>query len=318
MRTLIDFDAAPVFAIPVRHGAGGLTVREGVLLEGPQGWGEFAPWPGSTPGDLTRWLTAATEPGTVGWPEPLRGDVPVAATIPAVDPVLAARLAADSGCTVAEVAVGAGSIDDDVARVVAVRDALGPGGAVRCDGGGRWDVETAVRAIGALVAAVGELQYVQRPCRDLTAVADVRRRVDVRLAVPVAADGADRTALAEAADVAVLAAAPLGGVRRALRVAETIGLQCVVASSYGTTIGLSASLALAGSLPVLPYACALGTRLLLDGDVVGDARSLIPRDGRLPVAPMPPGPDPALVARYAATDPATVERWRRLVRSVLD
>lgn len=316
VRTLIDFDTAPVFAIPVRYGAGGLTVREGVLLEGPQGWGEFAPWPGSTADELTRWLTAATEPGTVGWPEPLRGDVPIATTIPAVDPARAAALAAESGCAVAEVTVGTGPIDDDVARVVAVRDALGPGGAVRCDAGGRWDADTAIRAIGAIVDAVGDLQYVERPCREFGDVAAVRRQVGVRIAMP--AVGGDLDALADAADVAVLACAPLGGVRRALRVAETVGLPCVVTSTFGTSIGLAAGLALAGSLPALPYACALGTRALLDGDVVGEGRSLLPRNGRLPVAPMPPGPDPARVRRYAVTDPATVDGWRRLVRSVLD
>ena len=102
MRTLIDFDAALVFAIPFAHGPG---VREGVLLEGPQGWGEFSPLPGSTSDEVARWLTAATEPGTVAWPEPVRGRVPVAAAIPAVDDVLAGELARASGCATAEVAV---------------------------------------------------------------------------------------------------------------------------------------------------------------------------------------------------------------------
>ncbi|MEX3743304.1 O-succinylbenzoate synthase, partial [Mycolicibacterium porcinum] len=45
MQTLIDFDRAPVFAIPTVEPIGGLTVREGMLLEGPQGWGEFSPSP---------------------------------------------------------------------------------------------------------------------------------------------------------------------------------------------------------------------------------------------------------------------------------
>ena len=34
---------------------------------------------------------------------------------------------------------------DDLARVEAVRDALGPGGQVRVDANGGWDVDTAVR-----------------------------------------------------------------------------------------------------------------------------------------------------------------------------
>ncbi|EJZ06035.1 O-succinylbenzoate synthase, partial [Mycolicibacterium fortuitum subsp. fortuitum DSM 46621 = ATCC 6841 = JCM 6387] len=76
VQTLIDFDRSPVFAIPTVEPVGGLTVREGMLIEGPQGWGEFSPLPQA--GALGRWLTAATEPGTVGWPDPVRGRVPIA------------------------------------------------------------------------------------------------------------------------------------------------------------------------------------------------------------------------------------------------
>ncbi|MCW2589395.1 MAG: menC, partial [Mycobacterium sp.] len=41
MRTLIDFDNALAFAIPTLNRSGGTSIREGMLLEGPQGWGEF-------------------------------------------------------------------------------------------------------------------------------------------------------------------------------------------------------------------------------------------------------------------------------------
>jgi O-succinylbenzoate synthase len=40
----IDFDGARVYAIPMRARFRGITVREGVLLEGPAGWGEFCPF----------------------------------------------------------------------------------------------------------------------------------------------------------------------------------------------------------------------------------------------------------------------------------
>ena len=45
MKTLIDFETAAVFAIPMLDVAGHETVREGMLVEGPQGWGEFSPCP---------------------------------------------------------------------------------------------------------------------------------------------------------------------------------------------------------------------------------------------------------------------------------
>jgi O-succinylbenzoate synthase len=90
-----------------------------------------------------------------------------------------------------------------------------------------------------------------------------------------------------------------------------------VSSTHETSIGLAAGLAVAGALPELPFACALGTRLLMSGDVVSAARSLVPVDGCLPVAPMPPAPDDELVARYALTDPDRLAWWRKRLRANL-
>ena len=66
MKTLIDFDGALVVAIPVQGGFGESSPRECMLLEGPQGWGEFSPPQDATDRQAARWLTAAVEPGTVG------------------------------------------------------------------------------------------------------------------------------------------------------------------------------------------------------------------------------------------------------------
>ncbi|MED5814690.1 o-succinylbenzoate synthase [Mycolicibacterium sp. 050232] len=311
MQTLIDFDRAPVFAIPTIEPVGGLTVREGLLLEGPQGWGEFSPLPNERA--LVRWLTAATEPGTVGWPDPVRGRVPVAVTVPAVDADRAHQIAAASGCRTAAVEVGAGGLAQDVERVQAVRAGLGTGGAIRCDAKGRWDPDAAVTAIAALDRAADGLEFVTQPCQTLDELAQVRRQVEV----PIAAGDPIGLHLGEAADIAVLAAGPLGGARRALRVAEACGLPCVVSGTLETTIGLAAGLALAGALPRLEFACELGTRGLLAGDLVADSRSLVPVDGYLPVAPMPPAPQADRIERYALTDPARVAWWRERLQSAI-
>ena len=69
-----------------------------------------------------------------------------------------------------------------------------------------------------------------------------------------------------------------------------------------------------GALPELPFACELGTRSLLAGDVVAESRSLSAVDGYLPVAPMPPAPRPASIQRYAVTDPQRIAWWRDRIR----
>jgi O-succinylbenzoate synthase len=314
---LIDFDTAPVFAIPVLDAWGGRTVREGMLLEGPQGWGEFSPPPGCDDATAARWLTAAMEPGTVGWPDPVRGRVPVAVSVPAVPADAAFDMVARSGCRTAEVTVGATGQASaaDVARIRAVRAAVGADGAVRCAAHGRWDVDTAVRSIDRLAEAAGGLQFVEQPCRTSEETATVRREVTVPIAADAAllgAAGRPPSGWADAVDIAVLASGPLGGVRRALRVAEACGLPCTVSSSGETSVGLAAGVALAGVLRELPFACALGTGLLRDGDVVA-GRTLIPVDGHLPVAPMPPSPATDLLDRFALTDPDRLAWWRRRV-----
>jgi O-succinylbenzoate synthase len=313
VKTLIDFDAAPIFAIPMRSSA--QRPREGMLIEGPQGWGEFSPEDGRAHHVLARWLTAATEAGTVGWPDPVRGRVPVAVTVPATDAARAHEMVANAGCRTADVTVAErrGSLGDDIARVQAVRDALGPDAAIRCDAKGRWDVDAAVSAITALDRAADGLEFVAQPCRTLDELAEVRRKVDVRIAIDESVRDAQdpgELSLAEAADVVVLTCGPLGGVRRALRLAETYELPCVVVSTAATSIGAAAALALAGALPELLFACGLGTRLLLAGDLVSEQRSLAPIDGYLPVAPMPSAPDPDRIKQFAVTDQATIARWR--------
>lgn len=316
VQTLIDFDSAPIFAIPVTHGAAASDMREGMLIEGPQGWGEFSPRPDDR--SALRWLTAALEPGTVGWPDPVRGRIPIAVTVPAVDPASAHQIVADARCGTASVEVGAGTLADDIARVEAVRDALGAGGMLRCDVKGRWDVETATSAVAALDAAAGGLEFIEQPCRTIAELTQLRRQIDVRIAVDEAVRDAQdpvRLRIGEVADIAVLTCGPLGGARRALRVAEAIGLPCVVSSALETSIGLAAGLALAGALPELPLACELGTTSLLGGDLVARPRSLIAVDGYLPVAPMPPAPQPELLERYALTEPHRAAWWRDRLRA---
>jgi o-succinylbenzoate synthase len=317
----VDLAAARVYAIPLRTRFRGITVREGVLVEGPSGWGEFCPFPEYGDAESVAWLATAVEQATAGWPAPVRAQVPVNAIVPAVDPDRAHAVTTRSGCRTAKVKVAdhPGSLRDDVARVEAVRDALGPGGAVRVDANGAWDVDAAVAAIRQLDRAAGGLEYVEQPCRTLDELAAVRRRVDVRIAADESIRRADdpvAVAVAGAADVAVLKCSPLGGVRRAMQVAEAAGLPCVVSSALETSVGLAAGLALAAALPELTFACGLGSLSLLEGDVVPESASLRPVDGVLAVPAASPTPDPALLDAHAVADPAREAWWRDRIARV--
>jgi O-succinylbenzoate synthase len=291
-----------------------VTVREGVLLHGDAGWGEFSPFLEYGPAEVQPWLRAAREAADEGWPDPVRLTVPVNVTVPAVGPEHAAALVGDSsGCRTAKVKVAepGQSLGDEVARLEAVRDALGPSGRIRIDVNGLWSVDEAVTLIPVLDRAAGGLEYVEQPCATVEDLAALRRRVDV----PIAADESIRRAEdplrvrdLEAADVAVLKVQPLGGVRACLRIAEEIGMPVVVSSALETSVGIAAGLALAAALPDLPFACGLATVQLLTDDVV--VHSLLPLDGELPVVRPEVDPD-ALVRTQAPPD--RVEHWRQRV-----
>jgi O-succinylbenzoate synthase len=275
----------------------GITLREGALIEGPAGWGEFSPFAEYGPRECARWLACALEAALTGWPAPVRDRVPVNVTVPAVGPERAHAIVAASGCRTAKVKVAEPGQPEsaDLARVEAVRDALGPAGRIRVDANGGWDVDTAARMLGGL-AGFG-LEYAEQPCATLTELAELRRRTPV----PLAADESIRRAedplavrAAGAADIVVIKAQPLGGVRAGLEIAAACGLPAVVSSALESSVGLAAGVALAAALPELDHACGLATMSLLTGDVT--AEPLAETGGELPV-------------RMAVPDPAELERW---------
>jgi O-succinylbenzoate synthase len=294
----------------------GITVREGMLLRGDAGWGEFSPFLEYGARVAAPWLAAAREAAQQGWPAAVRTSIPVNVTVPAVGPEqAAAQVRASSGCRTAKVKVAepGQSLGEEQARLEAVRDALGPDGRIRIDVNGLWSVDEALKRIPVLARAAGGLEYVEQPVASVEDLAVVRRRTDVAIAADESIRRAEdpyRVRDLDAADVAVLKVQPLGGVRACLRIAEDIGLPVVVSSALETSVGIAAGVALAAALPDLPYACGLATVQLLADDVA--VEPLVPVDGSLPVSR--PQVDPAALVRLAA-DERRREHWQSRVRA---
>ncbi|WP_411374032.1 o-succinylbenzoate synthase [Arthrobacter sp. MPF02] len=311
--------AAHVVSLPMRVKFRGIMDRETLVLRGPAGWGEFGPFPEYGDAEASRWLAAAIEAAWHGFPEPLRTAVPVNATVPAVPagrvPEVLARFGRVDAVKV-KVAERGHSLDDDAARVAAVRSAL-PEAAIRVDANGGWDVPAAVEALTRL-AAVG-LEYAEQPVPTIEGLAEVRSRLRAAgVPVPVAADESVRkeddplrVARAGAADLIVVKVAPLGGVRRALDIVAEAGLPAVVSSALDTSVGIRAGLALAAALPELPYACGLGTVSLFESDVT--LEPLVADDGAIRLRD--PAADAGLLERYAAS-PERRDWWLDRLRRV--
>jgi O-succinylbenzoate synthase len=316
--------AAHVVRIPLAVRFRGVEQREALLLRGPAGWGEFAPFVEYDDAESARWLAAAIESA---WddapPSAVRDRVPVNATVPAVaaDDVPAV-LARYDGCTTVKVKVAERGqrLADDVARVAAVRDVLGPAGRIRIDANAAWSLDDAVPALRVL--ARYDLEYAEQPVTGIEGLRELRLAlaragIDVLLAADEAVRKATDPLLVAtrgAADVVVVKVAPLGGVRAALEVAGLLGTEhgipVVVSSALDTSVGIAAGVALAAALPDLPYACGLATVSLLAEDVA--ARPLRAVRGSLPTGRV--DADPERLATLAAP-PDRVTWWHdRLTR----
>ena len=307
--------SARVVALPMATRFRGIDTREALLFEGPEGWAEFSPFVEYADEEAAVWLAAAIDFAYRPQPAPVRDLVPVNATIPAVDaervPEVLARFA---GCRTAKVKVAepGRTLADDVARVRAVREAMGAEGRIRIDANGLWNVDEAEHAVHALNEF--DLEYVEQPCASVDELAELRRRVK-HMGIPVAADESVRkssdplaVARAKAADLLIVKAQPLGGVTHALQIVTAAGLPVVVSSALDTAVGLSQGVALAAALPALDYDCGLGTSSLFLDDVA----DLRPVDGSIGIGRV--SPDAAALDRLAA--PADRRDWwlERLAR----
>ena len=306
-------DAAVPFALPLRRTFRGVDVREGMLIEGLAGWGEFAPFADYSPQAAARWLASAIEAAFEGWPEPVREFVEVNAIIPELPAEQAQELAREAvarGCSTIKIKVG-GSPDLDIARVAVVRDVLdaafGPSiGRIRLDANAQWSLDQAIAMLERCTCY--GIEYAEQPCASLADLAVVRRETGMRIAVDEGirtSDNPGALELGDVADIAIIKPATLGGVRASLDLASALGMPVVVSGAMDSSVGLGTALALAGALPELAMASGLGTGALLADDLVNSP--VVPTEGMLNVGRIEPDAKALERARARVSDP---EHWR--------
>ena len=196
----------------------------------------------------------------------------------------AALQAIEAGFTTLKLKAGAERETLDlVARVRAIRAAVGADVRLRLDVNGAWDLPTAEERLEA-VARFG-IEYVEQPlpADDGAGAAELRRRVEV----PVAADEAAaslvavRRLLAEgAADVLVVKPARVGGPLAVAEIAEAAavrGVPVVLSTLFETGVGVASALVAAARLPRVvaarfpaPLAHGLATAGLLEHDLLDE------------------------------------------------
>lgn len=331
-----------VLKLPMVTRFRGITEREIMLFEGPDGWAEFSPFTEYDAAESSRWLRAALDftgllpgaaeagPSAVGPSADTAGQsaaaavrsVAVNATLPAcatseVESILARY--GPVGTVKAKVAEhGIDSLPADLERLREFRR-LFPSTSLRLDANAGYTLPEALRACAEF--AEFDLQYFEQPVAAVEDMARLREQLD-GLPVVLAADESIRKAedplrVAElgAAEVVIVKVQPLGGIAAARSIIEACGLPAVVSSALESSVGLAAGAQLAATLPRTPAsrellgehpACGLGTGRLFAEDVVSTDLSLRPVNGQIPVTRIVP--DPQRLERLAV-DQGRFDWW---------
>lgn len=235
-------------------------------------------------------------------PRPLE-QVPINALLSAGTPEELAREARErvrEGYATLKLKLGVEGIAEDVARVKAVREAVGPAVRLRGDANGAWDLPRAIAALEALRPF--DLEYLEQPvaeARDLAAL-------QARAILPVAADEsaldarAIRTLISErSVDWLILKPLALGGLLYTADLAQEArrtGIGVTLTSVLDRGIGTAGTLHLAAALG-LEAACGLSNTHLAPEHFLGSASDA----GCLALAPLGHGIrlDEAVLSREA-------------------
>lgn len=197
------------------------------------------------------------------------------------DAVRAARQAKDNGFSCVKLKVGVCEhVRQEIARIAAVREALGADITLRLDANEGWSLEQAHAIL--LECVPYDIQYVEQPllADDIEGMRRLRTMVPVALAADEAIRDMHDARLImerEAADVLILKPQLVGGLRACRQIVEESvrrSIACVLTTTIESGVSVAATLQLAASLPDITLACGLATLPLLVDDLICEHLSI--------------------------------------------
>jgi len=255
-----------VVALPMKTKFRGIQTREVALIQGEFGWGEFSPFLEYDDAESAPWLASAIEAATQPKPELYRAEVSVNGTIPSLNDVQGLERIIDSfpGVKTFKVKVGS-DVSEDLQRLDLIRS-IRPDAVIRIDVNGLWSVDEAEMFLNS----VGKIEYVEQPCGTIEELRELKKRVDVKIVgdeVLRKAKDPFNVDLTGAIDFLMLKVQPLGGIKRAHKLAEHHNLPVVVSSALESAVGINYGLVLAASFQDMNFDCGLGTGSLMAKNV---------------------------------------------------
>lgn len=241
---------------------------------------------------------------------PVRDAVPTKFSISGREPDRTAEIAVwavEQGFRTLKVKVGI-EPEQDMARVRAIRAAVGPDIRLAIDANGGWSTRTAIQTIQRLADC--RLIFAEQPVAplDVTWMAEVRRQVSI----PIMADESvatlqDAMALVRASAADILSVyvgkGGLGVARKIAAVAEAAGIVCTVGSNLELGVASAAMIHLALATPAIDaetFPCDIIGPFFYESDILAEP---LPIQAGIASAPSGPGLGVAL-------DERLVEQYR--------
>ena len=207
----------------------------------------------------------------------------------------AGKLAAVSGFPAVKLKVGGEELQKDLARVRALREAVGSEVAIRLDANGAWLPQEALQALYSL--APFDIEYVEEPTSGLAAMAELVTQSPIALAADESIKSlADLAKIAQLGiPVAVIKPAVLGNLKHLLEACQQLisnSVKVTVSSALDTSIGIACAAHFAAALNLSDTPCGLATADWLAADLapapeISEGHLNLPKSTGIGIAPLP-------------------------------
>jgi L-alanine-DL-glutamate epimerase-like enolase superfamily enzyme len=165
-----------------------------------------------------------------------------------------------------------GKIQEDLARVANVRDAVGDNVFIKVDANESYDAKTAIRLAKGLADHGVEIFEQPVPRDQFDALWEVKKHSPIK----IEADQSVRTAadaqrvikyrMVDAINTGIAKVGSIGEVRRIAELCELNGIRCALSNTAGSMVGDAAAVQLAASTPGITPLCELGEFEVITGD----------------------------------------------------
>jgi O-succinylbenzoate synthase len=284
--SLVDLmKGAKPFEIKLKFSLNGEASRFGLLIEGPHGWGEFAPFANHSATHQARWLQAAIEMSWGNLPEPKKTSIPVNAIVPAMPNSEIKDLVTSVGAQNIKVKFSSHDLAADLSILQSISEVVHTP-KFRIDFNQKMNPELVDDYLAALKDF--DIEYLEEPSEESEIIKKIKEYYPIAIdeTIRLQRDACDLSWADNYlwADYWILKPIPLGGFNRTSQIAKKANRPVIISGSFDSSVGLYLTTLSASWLSDLPAGAATGA--LLQTDVISSP--IAPANGEIVVKKITP------------------------------